>query len=108
MTRLVDVSHVIESGMVTYKGLPARPVCDFVSRERSRSHYAPGVDFRTDRIEMVAKTGTHLAAPFHRYADGARVARLAEATASFSRTRECFVQVTGSAEEKASKKVCRP
>ena len=67
---LVDVSHVVEHGMVTYKGLPAPLVCDFLSREQSRSHYAPGTEFHIGKIEMVANTGTYLDSPFHRYANG--------------------------------------
>ena len=33
---LIDLSHVIEDGMITYKGLPAPIICDFLSREQSR------------------------------------------------------------------------
>ena len=29
--RLVDLSHVITDGMVTYKGLPGPRICDFIS-----------------------------------------------------------------------------
>src|SRR5215831_11622857 len=67
---LVDVSHVVEHGMITYKGLPAPLVCDFLSREQSRSHYADGTEFHIGKIELVANTGTYLDSPFHRYADG--------------------------------------
>jgi arylformamidase len=74
--RLVDVSHVIESGLITYKGLPAPLVCDFLSREASRKIYAPGTEFHIGRIEMVANTGTYLDAPFHRFANGIDVAEL--------------------------------
>lgn len=73
---LIDVSHEIESGMVTYRGLPAPLVCDFLSREASRALYGPGVEFHIGRIDMVANTGTYLDAPFHRYADGLDVAGL--------------------------------
>jgi kynurenine formamidase len=73
---LIDVSHTIESGMVTYKGLPAPLVCDFLSREASRKIYAPGVEFHIGRIDMVANTGTYLDAPSHRYADGLDLAGL--------------------------------
>jgi kynurenine formamidase len=73
---LVDVSHVVESGMVTYKGLPAPLVCDFLSREQSRSHYAPGTEFQIGKIEMVANTGTYLDSPFHRYAGGKDLSEL--------------------------------
>src|SRR5882672_3984599 len=74
--RLIDVSHVIEDGMITYKGLPAPLVCDFLSRERSRSLYAPGTEFHIGKIEMVANTGTYLDSPFHRYANGKDLAEL--------------------------------
>jgi kynurenine formamidase len=73
---LVDVSHVVEHGMVTYKGLPAPLVCDFLGREQSRSHYAPGTEFHIGRIEMVANTGTYLDSPFHRYANGKDLSEL--------------------------------
>ena len=74
--RLIDVSHVVESGMITYKGLPAPLVCDYLSREASRKVYAPGTEFHIGKIEMVANTGTYLDAPFHRFADGVDVADL--------------------------------
>ncbi len=76
-SRFVDLSHTIEHGMTTYPGLPGPIVCDYLSREASRGHYAPGVEFQIGKIEMVANTGTYLDAPFHRYADGADLAALA-------------------------------
>ena len=75
-SRLIDVSHVIEDGMITYKGLPAPLVCDFLSREASRTVYAPGTEFHIGKIDMVANTGTYLDAPFHRFADGVDLADL--------------------------------
>jgi len=69
-SRFIDLSHTIEDGLVTYKGLPAPIVCDYLSREDSRGHYAPGTEFQIARIEMVANTGTYIDSPFHRYADG--------------------------------------
>jgi arylformamidase len=74
--RLIDVSHAVEHGMVTYKGLPAPVVCDYLSREASRKLYAPGVEFHIGKVEMVANIGTYLDSPFHRYADGADLAGL--------------------------------
>ncbi len=74
--RLIDVSHAIEHGMVTYKGLPAPVICDFLSREASRSRYAAGTEFHIGRIDMVANTGTYVDAPFHRYAEGMDLAQL--------------------------------
>jgi kynurenine formamidase len=73
---LVDVSHVVEHGMITYKGLPAPIICDFLSREQSRSHYAPATEFQIGKIEMVANTGTYLDSPFHRYAHGKDLSEL--------------------------------
>jgi arylformamidase len=68
--RFIDLSHTVEHGLVTYKGLPAPIICDFLSREESRAHYAPGTSFQIGKIEMVANTGTYLDSPFHRFADG--------------------------------------
>ena len=73
---IIDVSHTIEDGLVTYKGLPAPLICDFLSREGSREHYAPGTEFHIGRIEMVANSGTYIDAPFHRYANGIDIAQL--------------------------------
>ncbi len=70
MKRLYDLSHVIEDGMITYKGLPAPVICDYLSREKSRSFYDEGTEFQIGRIDMVANTGTYIDCPFHRYADG--------------------------------------
>jgi kynurenine formamidase len=74
--RLIDVSHTVEHGMVTDRGLPAPVVCDYLSREASRERYAPGVEFQIGKVEMVANTGTYLDSPFHRYADGPDLADL--------------------------------
>src|ERR671930_2320583 len=76
MARLIDVSHTVEDGLVTYPGLPAPLVCDFLSREASRALYAEGTTFQIARIDMVANTGTYVDSPFHRYADGADLADL--------------------------------
>src|SRR5215468_1042309 len=74
--RLIDLSHTVEDGLITYKGLPAPIVCDYLSREASRKHYAPGTEFQIGKVEMVANTGTYLDSPFHRYADGPDLADL--------------------------------
>jgi len=74
--KLVDVSHTIEHGMITYKGLPAPVIGDYLTREDSRSRYAPGTEFHIGKIEMVANTGTYLDSPFHRYARGRDLAGL--------------------------------
>ena len=74
--RRVDLSHVIDDGLVTYRGLPPPRITEHLSREASRSMYAPGTEFQIGRIEMVANTGTYLDSPFHRFEGGADVAGL--------------------------------
>jgi kynurenine formamidase len=76
MPALIDLSHRIEAGMVTYKGLPAPLICDYLSRADSRALYSEGTEFAIQRIEMVGNTGTYLDSPFHRYADGTDLAGL--------------------------------
>jgi kynurenine formamidase len=76
MTRFINLSHVIEDGMTTYKGLPGPHICDFWEREASAAFYEDGETFQIGRIDMVANTGTYLDAPFHRYAEGADLAAL--------------------------------
>ena len=77
LSRFVDLSHTIEHGLVTYKGLPAPIVCDYLSREASREKYSPGTEFQIGRIEMVTNTGTYLDCPFHRYANGKDLSEIA-------------------------------
>ena len=74
--RHIDLSHIIEDGMVTYKGFPAPMICDWLSRVDSRSRYEAGTEFQIGRIDMVANTGTYIDSPFHRYADGIDVSGL--------------------------------
>src|SRR6266481_3380676 len=74
--QFIDLSHTIEHGLITYKGLPAPIICDFLSREQSQKHYAPGTEFQIGKIEMVANTGTYLDSPFHRYEDGRDLSQL--------------------------------
>ena len=74
--KLIDLSHIVEHGMITYKGLPAPIICDFLSREDSRSHYTGGAEFNIGKIEMVANTGTYVDSPFHRFADGIDLSEL--------------------------------
>jgi arylformamidase len=66
--RVIDLSHTVEDGMLTYPGLPAPVISAHLSREDSREHYAPGTEFHIGKIEMVANTGTYLDSPFHRFA----------------------------------------
>lgn len=76
-SRLVDLSHTIVEGMVTYPGLPGPTFHDHVTREESRDQYEAGTEFSIQRVELVGNTGTYLDSPFHRYADGGDLASLA-------------------------------
>lgn len=72
----VDLSHTVEHGMITYKGLPEPVISDFLSREDSATRYEPGTEFHIGKIEMVANTGTYIDSPFHRYARGKDLSQL--------------------------------
>lgn len=74
--RLVDLSHTISAGLVTYPGLPSPAITPFLTREASRERYAPGTEFAMDVISMIGNTGTYLDSPFHRYAEGGDLASL--------------------------------
>ena len=76
MPRLVDLSHTISAGLITYPGLPAPVITPHLTREASRERYAPGTEFAMDVITMIGNTGTYLDSPFHRYADGPDLAGL--------------------------------
>lgn len=93
---LIDVSHAIEDGMITYKGLPGPVICDYLSREQSRGHYSEGTEFQIGKIEMVANTGTYLDSPFHRYADGDDLAELS--LNSLANLDGIVIRVTGATE----------
>ena len=85
-TRVVDLSHTITEGMVTYKGLPGPHICDFISREQSAANYDGGETFQIGRIDMVANTGTYVDVPSHRFADGADLSEVGV---------EAFVELPG-------------
>lgn len=75
-TRVVDLSHPIRAGLITYPGLPAPVVTPYLTRADSRAKYAAGTEFAMDVITMIGNTGTYLDSPFHRYADGTDLAGL--------------------------------
>ncbi len=74
--QLVDLSHTISAGLVTYPGIPAPTVHPHLTREESRSYYAEGTEFAIDVITLAGNTGTYLDTPYHRYAGGADLADL--------------------------------
>jgi arylformamidase len=91
--RLVELSHVIRPGMITYPGLPAPAITPFLTREASRDRYAPGTEFAIDQLTIVGNTGTYLDAPYHRFAGGADLAAIPlERTAGLP---AALIRVTG-------------
>ena len=74
--RLVDLSHAISAGLVTYPGIPVPTVHPHLTREESRSYYAEGTEFAIDVITLAGNTGTYLDSPYHRYRDGADLSDL--------------------------------
>lgn len=74
--RFIDVSHTIEHGMLTYPGIPAPEISDFLTRADSRGHYAAGTEFSIGKIDMAANTGTYVDSPFHRYENGMDLSEL--------------------------------
>ena len=102
MKTLIDLSHTIEDGLITYKGLPAPIICDFLSREESKKHYADGTTFQIGKIEMCSNTGTYLDSPFHRYEEGKDISELdLESLASLE-----GVKITVNADETAISESC--
>ena len=74
--RIVDLSHVITDGLVTYPGIPGPVIGSHLTFDESASHYAAGTEFSIGTISMAANTGTYLDTPAHRYRDGEDLAAL--------------------------------
>ena len=74
--RLIDLTHTIEDGLVTYRGLPAPKITTWMSYEASRAKYDQRAEFRINTIDICANTGTYLDAPSHRVAGGADIGDL--------------------------------
>ncbi len=68
---LIELSHVIRHGMVTYPGLPGPVISDHLSYQASHGVYADGTEFQIGLITMVSNTGTYLDSPAHRFAGNA-------------------------------------
>lgn len=74
---LIDVSHTVHDGMITYKGLPAPIICDYLSREDSQKNYGKDTSFQIGQITMSSNTGTYVDVPFHRYENGKDLSEMA-------------------------------
>jgi arylformamidase len=92
--RLVELSHVITAGMITYPGLPAPTITPFLTRADSRAKYAAGTEFAMDCINLIGNTGTYLDSPYHRYDGGTDLAGLG--LASFADLPAVVIRVTDS------------
>jgi kynurenine formamidase len=73
---LVDLSHIVSDGMITYPGLPGPVIEDHMSWEDSRARYAAGTEFQIGRITLVANTGTYVDVPAHRFQGGADLSEM--------------------------------
>ena len=73
---LIDLSHPITEGMVTYPGLPSPRITTHLTRDAAEEHYGPGIRFHIGVVELCTNTGTYLDVPFHRYDDGYDLAEL--------------------------------
>ena len=75
--RIVDLSHPIHDGMVTYPGIPAPTLGTHLSFDDAAAVYAPGTEFTIGMITLSSNTGTYLDTPAHRYRDGEDLASVA-------------------------------
>lgn len=76
MTRFVEVSHVIEPGMVTYPGLPVPHAEVIVDHDTSRERYQNKSEFLIGSLHLCGNTGTYVDSPLHRYRGGTDLAGL--------------------------------
>jgi arylformamidase len=72
---IIDLSHEIVTGMVTYPGVPGPQLQIAVSRETSAARL-DGPSFEIESLTLVGNTGTYIDSPYHYHADRADVARL--------------------------------
>ncbi len=66
---LIDLSHQITEGMLTYPGIPGPELSDHLSRATSAERFN-GIRMHIGKVCMVANTGTYVDVPFHFYEDG--------------------------------------
>jgi arylformamidase len=74
--RFVEVSHVVEPGMVTYPGLPVPEASLIVDYDGSAERYGGKSEFRIASLHLCGNTGTYVDAPVHRYRGAADLAGL--------------------------------
>lgn len=99
ITRIVDLSHTIRAGMVTYPGFPTPEISTYLSYADSRSHYAEGTEFTLATISMMGNTGTYIDSPIHRYEGGVDLAGLRLETLVGLRAEVFHLELSGRAIE---------
>jgi len=67
MPHFVEISHVIESGMVTYPGLPVPEVNVIMDHDTSRERYQNKAEFLIASLHLCGNTGTYVDSPIHRH-----------------------------------------
>ena len=65
--RFIEISHVIEPGMVTYPGLPVPEVKVIVDHDSSRTKYQGKSEFLIASLHLCGNTGTYVDSPLHRH-----------------------------------------
>jgi arylformamidase len=73
---IIDLSHEIAAGMVTYPGLAAPELRVVISREDSAARLDGSAAFEIESLTLIGNTGTYLDSPFHYHQAAADLARL--------------------------------
>lgn len=73
---IIDLSHEIAAGMVSYPGLAGPELRIAVSRAASAARLDGGASFEIESLTMVGNTGTYIDSPYHYHADQADLAQL--------------------------------
>lgn len=67
---LIDLSHDLADGTVTYPGFPPLSVKTHLTRDQAEDLYGSGVTFHIGLVTICTNTGTYVDVPFHRFPDG--------------------------------------
>lgn len=74
--RFIEVSHPIEAGMETYRGLPVPEAVVLMDHDSSRERYEGKAEFLIASLHLCGNTGTYVDSPIHRHRDGLDLAGL--------------------------------
>jgi kynurenine formamidase len=74
VTRFIELSHRVVSGVAGYPGLPVPRIEPHLSHQASRPMYGGAAEFEITRVFMVGNSGTYLDSPYHRFPAGLDVA----------------------------------